>query len=545
MREHRSPEELAHDVVLLAQQKMSRRAIARALGISRNTVRKLLEKHAEHRSSPHQAVAPKPKHAPRPSKLDPYRETVNHLLESFPDITAQRVLEELRGKGFTGGYTAVKKLVRRLRPKPKPKISLPTPVYGPGEMSECDWSPYRVEFTHAAPERLHAFGYVLNHSRRKHFGFYKSCDTFALMDGHVRAFSRFGGAAHRTKYDNQKPVVLRWEGRQPLYNPRFIDFATYYEFRPEACRPAHPNDKPVVERSFWELERSFFNGRKFRDKQDLDAQLEQWIETVSDQRLSRRTRTTPMERFVDEKPRLHPLPAHPYDTARVVYRLCDIMGFIAWESNRYSLPYEHVTDILPVRITQTELFVYAADLELIARHELHPKGAGNEVTLPGHRPSRHRPAAELDVLRNAFQELGPQAEGFLRGLEAQKPRSAGYHARYILALRERYATSDVLAALAHAQAFGAFSHDAIERILVARAEPRRLDEYVAQVAAEKLERVVGLSSTEPRPLSEYDALPCWPPSTKGAESCPDEQNLPNEPEPSNSTDFDNTSDDSD
>jgi transposase len=544
MWERDSPEELTHNIILLARQGMSRRAIARALGVGRNTVRKRLTEHAAHRSSPHRAVAPKPVRAPRPSKLDPYRENVEKLLERFPDITAQRVLEQLRDQGFTGGYTAVKKLVRRLRPKPKPKISLPTPIYGPGEMSECDWASYHVEFTHAPPQRLNAFGYVLNYSRRKHFGFYKTCDLFALMDGHVETFTRFEGVAHRTKYDSQKPVVLRWEGRQPLYNPRFIDFATYYEFRPVACRPGHPNDKPLVERSFWELERSFFNGREFRDFEDLKAQLQQWMTTVSDVRRNPRTRNTPLERFVEEKPALRPLPAHDYDTARVVYRVCDIMGFIAWEANRYSLPYEHVTDILPVRITQTELFVYAADLCLIARHELQPKGAGETVTLPGHRPSRHRPAAELDQLRKAFQELGPQAEGFLRGLE-QKHRSAAHHARHILALRQRYDTSDVLEALSHAQAFGAFNHDAIERILVARAEPRRLDEYVAKATAEKLERVVGLSTTQPRSLSDYDALPCWPASRKGAEPCPDENHPQIALEPRRSKDCDNISDDSD
>ncbi|HTP24314.1 MAG TPA: hypothetical protein VMK12_01475, partial [Anaeromyxobacteraceae bacterium] len=47
---------------------------------------------------------------------------------------------------------------------------------------------------------------------------------------HVRAFERFKGAARRCTYDSQKPVVLRWEGNQPIFNPRFIDFATYYEF---------------------------------------------------------------------------------------------------------------------------------------------------------------------------------------------------------------------------------------------------------------------------------------------------------------------------
>ena len=63
------------------------------------------------------------------------------------------------------------------------------------------------------------------------------------------------------KYDGQKAVVLGWEGHQPIYNPRFLAFATHYDFRPEACRPRRPNDKPRVERGFWEFERSFLNGR--------------------------------------------------------------------------------------------------------------------------------------------------------------------------------------------------------------------------------------------------------------------------------------------
>ena len=46
----------------------------------------------------------------------------------------------------------------------------------------------------------------------------------------------------------------------------------------------------------------------------------------------------------------------------------DLEGFVAWEGNRYSLPVENVTELLPVRITQTEIFVYAQNLKLVARH---------------------------------------------------------------------------------------------------------------------------------------------------------------------------------
>jgi len=58
------------------------------------------------------------------------------------------------------------------------------------------------------------------------------------VDGHVRAFERMNGVPRRIKYDNQKAVVIRREGGQPIFNPRFVDFATYYEFSPELARVA-------------------------------------------------------------------------------------------------------------------------------------------------------------------------------------------------------------------------------------------------------------------------------------------------------------------
>ncbi len=133
----------------------------------------------------------------------------------------------------------------------------------------------------------------------------------------------------------QKAVVLGWEGRQPIYNPRFLAFATHYEFRPVACRPGHPNDKPRVERGFWEFERSFLNGRRFRDVEDLRHQLAEWERTTCDARLHKKTRRPKLEMFAEERPLLRSLPLHPYDSARVLYRVCSTDGFVAVDGNRY------------------------------------------------------------------------------------------------------------------------------------------------------------------------------------------------------------------
>ena len=110
---------------------------------------------------------------------------------------------------------------------------------------------------------------------------------------------------------------------------------------------------------------------------NLQRQLAHWLDTISDPR--KRHGTTPLERFEQERPYLLPLPSHHYDTARVAYRVCSIDGFVDWGGNRYAVPYEHITDILPIRITQDELFVYAADLKCIAKHEIVTPATGKRI----------------------------------------------------------------------------------------------------------------------------------------------------------------------
>jgi transposase len=503
MKRWHTREELTHQAVLLQRDGMAQRAIARALGVSRNTVKKILRRHAEARAEPHTALQAPPKRAPRAKKTDPYRADVEGLFGKYPDITAQRVFEILAASGYEGGYTAVKKLVAELRPKPRPKPSLQTPDWGPGKMAESDWSPYDLTLISGRALRIQLFSYVLVHSKRPHYQAYESYDVHALMAGHRETFERFDGLAERCKYDGQA-AVARWEGGQALYNPRFLAFCAHYEMRPWAMR-GNPNRRPNVERSFWTHERSFLNGREFRDLDDFRGQLRQWQETVVDHR--RRKGTTPLERFAEEAPHLVPLPRHPYDTARVVYRVCAIDGFVDYGGNRYAVPYDHVTDILPLRITEHELFVYSADFECVARHELGERGGAHDIDPGGLHRRPGRPVIDLDQLRETYLGMGPGALTFFQRLGAGPARKWSGPARRILTLRERYATDDIDSALGHAARYGALGYDAVERILEQRHRPRRLDEYVAAETAERLELALGERRTARSDLREYDRLP--------------------------------------
>ena len=157
----RTRDELIHQVVLLTTEGMSRRAITRALGVSRNTIRKILRAHGEQRDAGHSALPPCPDRVPRAAKIDAYRDRIQELLSRYPDITAQRVFEIVKDEGFSGGYTGVKKHLRRTRPVPKPTPSLEAPVFGPGEMAESDWSPYEITYTDRRTEVVQLFSYVL------------------------------------------------------------------------------------------------------------------------------------------------------------------------------------------------------------------------------------------------------------------------------------------------------------------------------------------------------------------------------------------------
>lgn len=530
--------ELDHQVVTLARQGMGLRSIARSLGVARNTVRKILAGHAEALSKPHSALPSKPARAPRDTKVTPWAPRVAELLRKYEGITAQRVFETLRDEGYEGGYTAIKDHVREVRPRPAVTPSLPTPTYGPGEMAEADWTPCSISLTGGGRITVQIHGLVLCHSRRKVFRVHERCDLHALMDAHVATFQRLGGVPAQCKYDNQKPVVLGYEGSKPVYNPRFLAFATHYGFRPVACRPMRPNDKPKVERSFWEYERSFLNGREFRDVDDLREQLARWHDKVCDPRVHKKLRRPVIELFAEEAPHLQPLPRHPYDTARVAYRVCSVDGFVAWDGNRYAVPYDAIYDVLPIRVTEHELFVYAPDLRVLARHELAPRSAGRVVDPPSVHRTPDRRGADLDHLRATFEDLGDDAKDFFVALARQGARLCGYQARQILLLRERYASDDLALALRHAKGFGAFEHRAVARILEARAVPRTLAEYVTEDAARRAVRALGRAETQGRDLDEYDRLPVV--GTHPKETAWQSNETPPTP-PSSSRDCDDTS----
>ena len=497
----RNREELEHLIITLRAEGWSIRSLSRRFHMGRNTLRRIWRKNASARNEGHDILAQKRRQAPRQSKLDPFLPAIKDSLEEFPDITGERLYETLKDLGYEGGISIVRARLRKLRPKPKrdPVIRFET---DPGVQGQMDWSPYTIPFTRSGKAQVLCFSYVLGFSRRQYIDFTLNRKFFTLIRRHQDAFHYFGGIPKQCLYDGEKTVILRREAGRPVYNPAFIAFITHYHCRPIGVH--RPETKGKVEAPFQYVEKNLLNARKFQDLDDLMATARWWLREKSDKHPHDTTHRPPLDLFIEqERGALQPLPLHDYDSSEVALRVCSIDGFLDFETNRYSVPYEYLSDILTLKATEHELFIYSHEIELVAQHERLPYGAGKTSEKPEHRGSK-KIRYGLEPVKEAFLALGEATEPFLAGLKEKYPRNCGFHARFILHLKETYHADDIHMALHHAVRYHAFDCKAIERILLAKAKPRTLESVRNEQARKDLEKT--LPRIEQRPLDEYCGL---------------------------------------
>jgi transposase len=513
-------EELRHEIIRRFHEGQSQRGIGRDLNIGRTRVARVLAEHEQAREGPQPISTLGRPPARRGSLLDDYREAMGDLLARYPHITAVRMFEELQARGFAGKYSTVRNHLRKLRPRPtRPLVE--RFETGPGKQAQMDYAQYDLDFVLDGRRRVYLFSYILAWSRRQYLCFTESQDFATTIRQHVRAFEHLGGVAATCLYDNMKVVVSRYEDDQPIYNTRFLAFATHYGYRPAACRPYRPETKGKVERPFHYVETNLLNARTFQSLEHLNDCTRRWLAEVADVRVHRRTNRRPIDLHAEEQPHLIPLPANPYDVAEVVYRSVDAEGFVTYRQNQYSVPWRYVGQVLPLRVTEEELIVYGLDLEELARHRLLPGRAMRErQVLDEHRPPDNRRQQD-ELLRESFAEFGEIGIRFWTGL-VQAHRQSKAQARKILALRAQYHQRDLLAALERAVMYGAYACSAVERILSVQAEPKTTLETLADQEQQHLRALLKGNSVRPREMAEYQKLLFEESSTDGKETTPAE-----------------------
>ncbi len=319
----------------------------------------------------------------RCSRLDPFKPTVDRLLGEGV-WNAVVIWRELQAKGYAGGASILRDYIRpkrALRPS-RATVRFET---APGVQLQNDWG---LVQTVIAGERcrVHFAVNTLGYSRRFHFVGAPCEDAEHTYETLIRAFEYFGGVTAEVLVDNQKSAVIEHRvGVAVRYNPRFLDLAEHYGFRPRACRPYRARTKGKDERMVGYVKHHFFvRYRAFESIAHLNQLAEQWLSEEADQRVHGTVKEVVAERFAREAPHLSALPAVRFDTSYRERRFVAFDGYVEVRGNRYSVPDHLCGQPVTVRIgLDGRIAIYDAEARHIVEHRQRPVGAGWS-TVPEH-----------------------------------------------------------------------------------------------------------------------------------------------------------------
>lgn len=436
--------------------------------------------------------------------LDPYKDFVARVLEEYPKLTATRIHQMVKARGYPGSAIQVRRYVRTVRPASRAEAFLRR-VTLPGEEAQVDWGIFGKLPVGKASRTLSCFVLVLSHSRAMYAHFALDMTLESFLRGHVRAFEALGGVPRAILYDNLKSVVLERQGDAIRFHPRLLELAGHYHFAPKPCAPYRGNEKGKVERTIRYLRDSFFAARSFTSLGDLNAQLAKWIGEVAH---ARKVPGDPSgqrvgEALAQERSRLLPLPEHPFETDLVMPAASGKTPYIRFDGNDYSIPHTLVRKPLTLIASETRVRIVDGP-ETVASHErIWDKGqtVEDEKHIDGLAKLK-RAAHELrgrDLLRASCSS----ADAFLDAL-AVRGSSLSYETAQLVKLLSRHGPKELNTALAEVLARGAVGAASVAHVLDQRARKRKqpppLDVVLPDDPRVRELRVV------PHPLADYDRL---------------------------------------
>lgn len=339
--------EVFMDIFSLRNQGFSMRAIAKKLGIHRNTVKKYLES---------KALPAYRKTKRRPSKLDPYRQMIRDLLKE-EDYKATWIYDRLRSHGYEGSYDTVKKEVRQVK-KQNTRLAYIRFETEPGRQGQVDFGDFQVQEPDGNTTTLYAFELLLGFSRGMHVEFVERCTLESFLDCHINAFHYLGGVPAEILYDNMKNVVIDRKGGKAVFNVEFIHFANHYGFTPKVCPPYSPWVKGKVERPMDYIRERFWRGYTFSSLEALNRDMRRWLDETANRRIHGTHRKPVVERWQEEIPQLGALPPSDYDTSIKVYRKVYKDCQISYNANRYLVPHQFVGKKVLLKVKSGTIQIY-------------------------------------------------------------------------------------------------------------------------------------------------------------------------------------------
>ncbi|MHC2624383.1 DNA replication protein DnaC/transposase [Bradyrhizobium huanghuaihaiense] len=357
--------------------------IARDLKVSRNTVRKVLRS-GETSFEYERQVQPRPKLGRWAVELDGLL-AANAAKSAREQLTLIRIFEELRGRGYDGGYDAVRRYARRWsKERGQSTAAAYVPLsFAPGEAYQFDWS-HEVVLLSGTTVVVKVAHVRLCHSRMLFARAYPRETQEMVFDAHDRAFALFKGTCTRGIYDNMKTAVETiFVGKGRLYNRRFLQMCSHYLVDPVACTPASGWEKGQVENQVGLVRERFFTPRlRFKNLDELNAWLlDKCITYAKAHRHPELVDQTIWDVFEVERPRLVPY-AGRFDGFHAVTASVSKTCLVRFDNNKYSVAASAVGRPVEVQ-AYADRIVIRQDGRIVAEHQ-RSFGRGDTVYDPWH-----------------------------------------------------------------------------------------------------------------------------------------------------------------
>ena len=366
--------------------------IRRDRRVDKLSIRELADRHRVHRRTVRQALEnaiPPPRKSYPPRRrpaIDPYVAIIDGWLLADREVpkkqrhTARRVWQRLVAEhGATLAEVTVSRHVARRKVElglDQVEVAVPQ-THDPGAEAEVDFGEFYATIT-GTWIKLWMFVMRLSHSGRAFHVAFTTQAQEAFLEGHVLAFAHFGAVPARIRYDNLKPAVVRvLKGRDRTESERFIALRSHYGFDSFFCRPGieGAHEKGGVEGEIGRFRRRHLvpvpNVASLAELNTLVAAGD----LLDDARVITGRPLTVAAAFANEVPALLPLPAEPFDPARLLEARVDNRARVAVRQCYYSVPARYAGRRLAVRLSATKVEVLDAG-KVVARHE---RAAGRYV----------------------------------------------------------------------------------------------------------------------------------------------------------------------
>jgi hypothetical protein len=378
-----------------------------------------------------------------------------------------RVHEELTAAGAALSYPALTAFCRRQGIGQTPVVAAGQYHFEPGVEMQHDTSPHTVEVG-GSKYKAQTASAVLCYSRMLFFQINPRFQRFDCKTFLTDALQYMGGVPKRVMIDNTHVVVLRGTGKEMIPVPEMEVFGERFGFRFVAHQIGDANRSARVERPFSFIENNFLAGRTFASWNDLNQQARQWCDRVN-ATYKKHIRAVPRELFAVERLHLKPLPVWTPEVYRLQQRLVDIEGYVALNSNRYSVPVDWIGRRVEVRETRDKIEIQL-DARRLVTHRRIAEAEHQRVMLAEHRPPRGQRDARPDPHpeEKAIVTAAPELAEYVAGLKQRSRKVVTLALRQLLRLVREYPREPLLGAVREAGRYGLYDLDRLERMILRR-----------------------------------------------------------------------------